>query len=564
MGFSVFPCIPVDDKTGTFTSMDKEADLRSPSPSPSEKEESDVAGSVFLISERGELLRLPIPSTSPRDPLAWTWFTRITSFVFLVIFAAFCSVTFNLPSVTLPGLENEFPNQTEKLFTVKSLNSAMTLFTSIGYLIAIPCSIAVGRRPVVLVTAALMSLMVLWGGLAGDFWQLMVATCFQGLSVGSALGMCSLMVMDATFIHERPYAFSIFFAVSNALVSIMLMPVPWIFDPTTQWRPLYQVWFGPCLAQLAVAVFFLPETYFVRPAIALDGRVLVQSSSEKVQIYENWEAMPCGPHCPHMNHLVETAGPSKWAQRLKVQRAPGTSWKGAGATWLQIVLCVTNPLLVWVSLLAAAVLSGSIFIGLVLPDHLLRTLDGKELEMYSIYLGLSGILGSLLAIPATGPLITWCIKYFTKHSGGTRHAEVYLPGFVLPVISGALSVGLFGLAKKHDWSTATFYLSSALSSFSFVAANVAVILWITEAFQPWAASSLALQQFTANIVAFGVGVNLLAWVNHDDAELSIVVIVTLILIFGAFAVPVAFYGKTVRQYLHGRWSESEKGAIRPH
>jgi MFS family permease len=67
----------------------------------------------------------------------------------------------------------------------------MTLFTSLGYLVAIPVSIAVGRRPVVLFTAALMALMVLWGGLAGDFGQLMVATCFQGISVGSALGMVS-------------------------------------------------------------------------------------------------------------------------------------------------------------------------------------------------------------------------------------------------------------------------------------------------------------------------------------------------------------------------------------
>lgn len=373
-----------------------------------------------------------------------------------------------------------------------------------------------------------------------------------------------LMILDATFIHERPYAFSIFFAFSSAFVSIALMPVPWIFNPMTQWRPLYQVWFGPCLVQLVFAVLFLPETYFVRPAVALDGRVLVQSSSEKIQIYENWEVMPCGPHCPHMNHVVEPTGPSKWTQRLKIERAPGTSWKGAGYTYLQVVLCLTNPLLVWVSLLSAAILSGVIYIGLVLPDYLLRYLKGAELEIYSICLGVSGILGCLFALPATGPLITWCIKYFTNHSGGTRHAEGYLPGFVLPIVSGALSVGLFGLVKSHGWPTAVFYLSNALSAFASVTTNVAVTLWITEAFQPWAAASLALQQFTANIVAFGVGVNLLAWVQNDEAGHSIIVIVTLILVFGAFAVPVAFYGKTVRQYLHGRWSESEKGAIRPH
>jgi vacuolar-type H+-ATPase catalytic subunit A/Vma1 len=42
-----------------------------------------------------------------------------------------------------------------------------------------------------------------------------------------------------------------------------------------------------------------------------------------------------------------------------------------------------------------------------------------------------------------------------------------------------------------------------------------------------------------------------------------VLISVLIGVLGTLAVPAAFWGKTVRQYIHGRWSDSERTALRP-
>lgn len=370
------------------------------------------------------------------------------------------------------------------------------------------------------------------------------------------------MVMDSTFIHERPMAFTIFWGTGGIIPAASFIPFPILMDPRTEWRPMYHICIGPSVLTIILVLLFVPETFFVRPAVAFDGRVLVQSSTEKVQIYDDWESMPCGPLCPH-NHVHEEPGKSSFISRLKIRRAPGTSFKGGIATYVQMLLCLTNPLLVWVSLLSAAILAGVIYLSVTLPNHLGSTLPLSQGSTISLALGIATILGCATAIPVTGPLITWCVRYFTLRSGGTKHAEFYLPGFVLPVIASALSVGLFGLAVSNNWPPSLYYFAFGLSNFAYVSNNVAVILWITEAFPPWAAASLAVQSFMGQIFAFAVGINLLVWVKPDDALLSNVIIIALVLLLGAFAVPVAFWGKTVRQYIHGKWSESEKGAIRP-
>jgi MFS family permease len=76
-------------------------------------------------------------------------------------------------------------------FSVQSLSSAMTLFTGVGYLIGIPLSTAVGRRPIVVGAAVVTTLSTLWAGYAGSFLQLIAALSFQALAAGSATGMVS-------------------------------------------------------------------------------------------------------------------------------------------------------------------------------------------------------------------------------------------------------------------------------------------------------------------------------------------------------------------------------------
>lgn len=68
----------------------------------------DLSGSVFLISSAGNVLRLPIPSQSPHDPLSWSWPRRIIAFCCLLLFSVVASFEVNVPGTLMPAFRAEF------------------------------------------------------------------------------------------------------------------------------------------------------------------------------------------------------------------------------------------------------------------------------------------------------------------------------------------------------------------------------------------------------------------------------------------------------------------------
>jgi hypothetical protein len=108
-----------------------------------------------------------------------------------------------------------------------------------------------------------------------------------------------LMIIDLTFIHERPKFIGAIWSIGGTFTLLSLpvaAQVPQI--TTTTWRAFYQVWSLVAAVSCLLAFFLYPETYFVRPAIAFNGHVLVQSSEEKVEMYADWETTPGGKVLP--------------------------------------------------------------------------------------------------------------------------------------------------------------------------------------------------------------------------------------------------------------------------
>ncbi|KAJ4262891.1 hypothetical protein NW762_006504 [Fusarium torreyae] len=524
----------------------------------SKRESLPTAGSVFFVSSAGRVLKLPIPSKSYRDPLTWSCSKRILAFFALQFYSVVASFAVNLPGLLVKGIQDEFGHDDMGPFGVQSLSSAMTLFTGFGYLIGIPLSTAVGRRPVFVGAAVITSFSTLWAGNVGSFFELLAAVCFQALGVGLCVGMCILILIDATFIHERPSALSLYWCIGSVFIKLSVLVLPSTTDLETSWRSVYQVWLAPCVTALILVLVFVPETYFLRPPVALDGRVLVQSSSEKVEVYGGWDEVEL-----IRNEKPLPDVPSSWSfwSHFKISRAPGTNWKSMVATYGQMLLCILNPLTFWVSLLTGVILSGVIFLNLTQPTALVHS--HGELDSINILLGVTGIVGSILAFPGTGPLASWFTRYYSFKKGGIRHAEVYLSLFVIPVVSGLASVLLNGLAIVKNWHPAWIYVTSGLSIVSYLTGNVAFTLWITEAFPRWAAAALAVQLFAGNMVGFGIGTAIAPWVEGDHILEPTLLISILTLVMGALAVPAAFWGQTVRQYIQGRWSDSERTALRP-
>jgi hypothetical protein len=83
--------------------------MTSPSDSRSSQRDSlHTAGSVFLVSATGKVLKLPIPSNSPLDPLTWNISKRLLAFTALELYASIAHFQVIIAGILLKPVQFEF------------------------------------------------------------------------------------------------------------------------------------------------------------------------------------------------------------------------------------------------------------------------------------------------------------------------------------------------------------------------------------------------------------------------------------------------------------------------
>lgn len=233
-----------------------------------------------------------------------------------------------------------------------------------------------------------------------------------------------------------------------------------------------------------------------------------------------------------------------------------------GRSYLQIAFCAINPLIFWVVIAAAANFSGTMFIGATYP----RVLGAEPYNLSSesiTLLNLSNAVGGLLAYPLGVLPVQKILDRLARRNNGVREAEHYLIGLILPVITGALSTLVYGLAAHNGFHLSAFYFANGLNGFSCVAFAISTTMWVTEAFPRWAAPALTVMTGGSYIICFCVLQGQSAWIASHGYDLVGIELTVLQIVFGLVAVPIAFWGKSARQAIHGRWTEERGGALRP-
>lgn len=350
-----------------------------------------------------------------------------------------------------------------------------------------------------------------------------------------------------------------------------------MFDTTTQWRGPYKV--SAILGGIIVILMFLfvPETYFRRPPVAFDGRVLVQSGNERVAIYDEWCEIPdtttqASSSSSQSVRAIDATLPRPAAEELPVHTWRVSSlalWRrsiadprAAVACFIQVFLCLCNPLVFWIALLNAVNFGGMMSLGTGFPV----VLGSPPYNLHPSAVGhinVTAACAGLAGFPAAWLLLDRAARGLTMRNRGVRHAEFYLPAFVLPVASGAASVFVYGFAAGNGWPPAAYHVAYGLNAFSFVTASITNTVWVTESLPQWAAPGLAVVGGVSYIASWSITAALPTWDQMWGVVAVNVGIGVLMLIVGLLAVPLAFWGKNVRQFIHGRWGASEAGALRP-
>ncbi|KAF9695391.1 hypothetical protein EKO04_006691 [Ascochyta lentis] len=531
---------------------------------PRHKHESyNLSGSIFLVTSSGTTLNLPVPSESPADPLNWgRW--KTAGAVAAVAWHSTVSLTVvQAASMVYHGVLADFGGQDIRPWTVETLVTAPTLFIGFGALLWVPLSLGMGRRPVFLISTLMMLLATIGAGYAGTFHQLLTCLCFLGLGEGFCLTLAILMIIDMTFIHQRPKAVALLWSLAGCAGTSSLALVPLMSSHGHDWRLFYHYWSIPMGFSFVLAFFLYPETYFKRPTVAFDGLILLQSATEKLTIYKDEEAeSDIYRDLPDLPFGLQRSGFNGLRDRLGLARSPFASWTAAGRCFYQMAFCAINPLIFWVFLASSVNFAGMLFIGstyarvLQAPPYSLSSALIKNVNICS------GV-GALFAYPFGGWLINKILNRLARRNRGVREAEHFLVGHILPVITGALSTILYGLAVQHKLHFAVYYIAYGLNGFSWTTLSISNTMWITEAFPRWAAPAISVLAGGCYIASFVVAFALVPWIAAHGFKVVGIEIAVLQIVSGLVAVPIAFWGKNSRQAIHGKWAGDRAGALRP-
>lgn len=204
---------------------------------------AEVVGTTKLF-DGGQLRYVPTPTPSPHDPLNLPPWRKWAAIVALSFFGALALAGEFIVGALVPVFVLEYSGIDPKILAsldlsafaggggaggpvnvnplsvladlggppvwrVALLSSLPLLMNGIASYFLVPFSIAVGRRPVLLLVGVLAWSGGLWASFTTGLDAHLAARAFQGLGAGAVEALIPLIVQDMMFIHERNKAISL-------------------------------------------------------------------------------------------------------------------------------------------------------------------------------------------------------------------------------------------------------------------------------------------------------------------------------------------------------------------
>ncbi|KAG6361451.1 hypothetical protein INS49_009678 [Diaporthe citri] len=536
--------------TNTFAQMDtypedkKEPDVEVMSIR-SDGDSTQVVGSADMFDENGNLRLIPMPTSDPKDPLnlpnwrKWTAVGTLCFFgslalsaeviigslipIFLLEYAGLDPTTIrNIDFVAASGGKGTQLNplavipqgvKPPSLEEVSMLATIPLLTNGIASYLLVPLSIAIGRRPVLLLTAVLAWAGGLWAGLSTSLESHLAARAVMGLGAGAVEALIPLIVQDMVFIHQRAKAQSAIVASQGFIIIGLGIAAPYI-SANYNWRYLYYATSGAGIVAWLLLIALLPETRWTRSKEALGGK-----SEEKLEP---------GAVRPQIDYA--RFGPRTLWTNIGIFNY-GFEWKNAGKSMLDTLRTTFFPAVVW------GVLANSVF--------LVTNQAAQQLGSFALlaqgwefqWTGLSVVpfvLATGMVFVIVGPVADKVSTRIAKRRNGVREAEYGLANTILPFIAGIAGCFVFGYAGESAVHWSVLLLGSFLIIFGFLCLMVTINVFIVESYPQWAGPVLVNVSSLKIIIAFFFASLATTWVAQKGLLATFVIYAETMIVISMF------------------------------
>lgn len=255
----------------------------------------EVVGSTQLFVN-GQMRCVPMPSADPKDPLNLPEWRKWACIITLSLFGALALSaeaivgalvpifvleyagidpkilgSIDLSALSLPSKDGKPADPLQLLSSlggppiskVNLISTLPILVNGIASYILVPLSMAIGRRPVILLAGVMAWAGGLWAGFSTSLDSHIAARVFQGFGAGAVEALIPLILQDMLFINQRNTAFSLVSAGQGIFIVAIGLTSP-IIVVKLSWRWIYYITAVTGVLVWITMLFLVPETRWVR------------------------------------------------------------------------------------------------------------------------------------------------------------------------------------------------------------------------------------------------------------------------------------------------------------
>ncbi|GME50715.1 Major facilitator superfamily [Neofusicoccum parvum] len=503
-------------------------------------------GTARLTTDDATVL-IPSPSTDPQDPLNLPSWRKILIVAILTLYAVsgLCTISalgalivFIAPDYAKAGISEE---------AISGLQTYPSLFLGVGNIISMPLAVAVGRRPILLLSTSLLFVGTVLCATNQSFAWHLGARCLVAFAGAQCQALVLLIIYDIYFLHQRASTFQ-WFSSAEVLFNSSLVIASSYMAEALGWRSWY--WMFSILAGISfiLSCIFVPETYYERPLAAYKG-----DPSDLNTVTEE----PSG-EMPHPNYgttdhdkrVVDSQHytPRTWKSDMRVF-AVDVKWAKMLTTLKQIVQVFWFPHVLWVALLngffQGADVSIQITYGklLVSPPYSWANTSVSLIQLGQIFI-------AALCLPLLGWATDKTATWMARRRNGIHEPENRLVNLVFPLLFNLMLTALYGDCVqnpgKYHWMLVVVTVNAYL--LILLAGSTVGTTYLVDAHPKRAGAILVVIPVTRGLVSFGISKRTVDYISAIGALNTFGVYTGVGGIFFFMGIGVFFYGKRMRKF----------------
>ncbi|KAI0019603.1 major facilitator superfamily domain-containing protein [Xylariomycetidae sp. FL0641] len=501
-------------------------------------------GDVVLLDEGNQIRRIPIPTDDPDDPLNWPTWRKMG-----IVGTCCWFAIFSLLSVSGIGT---FMNTLYRMYSpqkspdeITGLSTYPTMVMAFGSFGLLPLAFVFGRRPVFLFAVTLAFITVITAGTSTGYDGHFISRIFLALATGATESLLPLIISDATFVHERSTYFGFYWSLQNAVNAGLQISLSYL-TASTSWRWYYWLFAITLGVSIVTSIFLLPETRFRRPAAALNGQVIYTDEFGATHFLSDEDARERFGDITQ--HVPAVAPKRTFLDELKpwspVAPHGFEIWAKA---YLKIFASMSSPG-VWYAMLASSVALGFGVAITLVYSTILEESYGWSPESVGLF-NVGIIPAAIIAMFHSG---WWAGKvnvWLAERNGGVHRPEHHLVHLIIPYITGAIGLIVFGVCANdpETYSAWGLVVAWGIYEFSFTAVLITTTTFAAEVFPENPGAAMVPVVGGKNIIAFGASYGLIPMLNIYSYLKAFLILFAIYTAIFALGIPVYFLNSKWRK-----------------